>query len=208
MGTILPGYGAPNASASFWWLRLRKTVMNSDSPVSSRLPAPISAPRNPPCCCCEPSPKIVSISMPSSMNAPCPPRPSPSPAPMRGPAPGDTYVQSFARGLQVIRSFSARRRSRPSPSGAARGLTRAGARASCSPWSLGLRALAARRRLAARVAPHPRPRLRVPLVAAAVEPGRAGDGAAGGGPQGVVLGRRARRAGHRLRAARPPRTRS
>ena len=40
--------------------------MNSDSPVSSRLPAPISAPRNPPCCC-EPSPKIVSISMPSSM---------------------------------------------------------------------------------------------------------------------------------------------
>ena len=24
--------------------------MNSDSPVSSRLPAPISAPRNPPCC--------------------------------------------------------------------------------------------------------------------------------------------------------------
>ena len=40
--------------------------MNSDSPVSSRLPAPISAPRKPPCCC-EPSPKIVSISMPSSM---------------------------------------------------------------------------------------------------------------------------------------------
>ena len=40
--------------------------MNSDSPVSSRLPAPIRAPRKPPCCC-EPSPKIVSISMPSSM---------------------------------------------------------------------------------------------------------------------------------------------
>ena len=40
--------------------------MNSDSPVSSRLPAPISAPRNP-LFCCEPSPKMVSISMPSSM---------------------------------------------------------------------------------------------------------------------------------------------
>ena len=40
--------------------------MNSDSPVSSRLPAPISAPRKP-LFCCEPSPKIVSISIPSSM---------------------------------------------------------------------------------------------------------------------------------------------
>jgi hypothetical protein len=46
--------------------RFMKTVMNSDSPVSRRLPAPISAPMNPPCCC-EPSPKIVSISIPSSM---------------------------------------------------------------------------------------------------------------------------------------------
>ena len=42
--------------------------MNSDSPVSSRLPAPISAPMNPLFCCRDPSPKIVSISMPSSMN--------------------------------------------------------------------------------------------------------------------------------------------
>ena len=41
--------------------------MNSDSPVSSRLPAPISAPRKPPCACFEPSPKMVSISIPSSM---------------------------------------------------------------------------------------------------------------------------------------------
>ena len=40
--------------------------MKSDSPVSSRLPAPMSAPRMPPCFC-DPSPKIVSISMPSSM---------------------------------------------------------------------------------------------------------------------------------------------
>ena len=41
--------------------------MNSDSPVSSRLPAPMSAPRNPPPCWFDPSPKMVSISMPSSM---------------------------------------------------------------------------------------------------------------------------------------------
>ena len=40
--------------------------MNSDSPVSSRLPAPSSAPMKP-WLCCEPSPKMVSISMPSSM---------------------------------------------------------------------------------------------------------------------------------------------
>ena len=37
------------------------------------------------------------------------PRTSGSPAPTRtSPAPGDSYVQSFARGLEVIRSFSAR----------------------------------------------------------------------------------------------------
>ena len=40
--------------------------MNSDSPVSRRLPAPISAPMKP-VCFCEPSPNTVSISMPSSM---------------------------------------------------------------------------------------------------------------------------------------------
>src|SRR6478752_7432706 len=43
--------------------------------------------------------------------------------------PGDTYVQSFARGLEVIRSFSARApRQTLSEVAAASGLTRAGAR--------------------------------------------------------------------------------
>lgn len=42
--------------------------MKSDSPTMMRLPALSSAPINPPCCCCcEPSPKMVCISMPSSM---------------------------------------------------------------------------------------------------------------------------------------------
>ncbi len=45
------------------------------------------------------------------------------------PAPGDSYVQSFARGLQVIRSFSAGApRQTLSEVAAASGLTRAGAR--------------------------------------------------------------------------------
>lgn len=45
------------------------------------------------------------------------------------PAPGDSYVQSFARGLQVIRSFSANTsRQTLSEVAAASGLTRAGAR--------------------------------------------------------------------------------
>ncbi|MDM0105115.1 IclR family transcriptional regulator C-terminal domain-containing protein [Variovorax sp. J22R24] len=45
------------------------------------------------------------------------------------PAPGDSYVQSFARGLQVIRSFSANApRQTLSEVAAASGLTRAGAR--------------------------------------------------------------------------------
>lgn len=45
------------------------------------------------------------------------------------PAPGDSYVQSFARGLQVIRSFSATApRQTLSEVAAASGLTRAGAR--------------------------------------------------------------------------------
>lgn len=45
------------------------------------------------------------------------------------PAPGDSYVQSFARGLQVIRSFSAGApRQTLSEVAAATGLTRAGAR--------------------------------------------------------------------------------
>ncbi len=46
-----------------------------------------------------------------------------------GPAPGDSYVQSFARGLQVIRSFSAEAPQQTLSEVAARsGLTRAGAR--------------------------------------------------------------------------------
>jgi IclR family pca regulon transcriptional regulator len=50
----------------------------------------------------------------------------PSAAP---PVPGDSYVQSFARGLEVIRSFSAEARSQTLTEVAARaGLTRAGAR--------------------------------------------------------------------------------
>ena len=47
----------------------------------------------------------------------------------RAPAPGDSYVQSFARGLQVIRSFSADAPRQTLSAVAARsGLTRAGAR--------------------------------------------------------------------------------
>ena len=53
-----------------------------------------------------------------------------SPAPTRtSPAPGDSYVQSFARGLEVIRSFSAQSPRQTLTDVAGRtGLTRAGAR--------------------------------------------------------------------------------
>ena len=63
IGMIFPGYGEANASFSS---RFRNTVMNSDSPVRRRLPAPTSASMKPffPA---EPSPKIVSIPIPSSM---------------------------------------------------------------------------------------------------------------------------------------------
>ncbi|RQP25910.1 IclR family transcriptional regulator [Piscinibacter terrae] len=51
------------------------------------------------------------------------------PAPAEAPRPGDTYVQSFARGLQVIRSFSAQAPQQTLSEVAQRtGLTRAGAR--------------------------------------------------------------------------------
>lgn len=51
------------------------------------------------------------------------------PSPTAAPAPGDSYVQSFARGLQVIRSFSeGAPRQTLSEVAAASGLTRAGAR--------------------------------------------------------------------------------
>ena len=46
---------------------LVNTVMNSDSPVSRRLPAPSSAPMKPGFCVPLPSPKMVSISMPGVM---------------------------------------------------------------------------------------------------------------------------------------------
>src|SRR2546421_4700621 len=49
--------------------------------------------------------------------------------PSAAPRPGDTYVQSFARGLQVIRSFSAHAPQQTLSEVAQRtGLTRAGAR--------------------------------------------------------------------------------
>lgn len=55
--------------------------------------------------------------------------PRDSAPPADGPVPGDSYVQSFARGLQVIRSFSAQApRQTLSDVAAATGLTRAGAR--------------------------------------------------------------------------------
>ena len=59
-----------------------------------------------------------------------PTEPSDAPAPTRtSPAPGDSYVQSFARGLEVIRSFSARSPRQTLTDVAGRtGLTRAGAR--------------------------------------------------------------------------------
>lgn len=63
----------------------------------------------------------------SSSDTPDPPPAEASPKP--GPTPGDTYVQSFARGLAVIRSFSAEAPSQTLSEVAGRtGLTRAGAR--------------------------------------------------------------------------------
>ena len=49
IGTILPGYGAPKATRFSDCAVLRNTVMKSDSPVSSRLPALMSEPMNPLC---------------------------------------------------------------------------------------------------------------------------------------------------------------
>ncbi len=61
---ILPGYGAANATCCLPLPWLVKTVMNRLSPVMRRLPAPSSAPITPERCCCDPSPKTVSIWMP------------------------------------------------------------------------------------------------------------------------------------------------
>ena len=68
IGMILPGYGAANATLRRAGAALLKIVMNSDSPVSTRLPAETSLPMNP-CFSAgrEPSPKIVVISTPGSM---------------------------------------------------------------------------------------------------------------------------------------------
>ena len=64
---------------------------------------------------------------PSSSDITEPPLAEENPKP--GPTPGDTYVQSFARGLAVIRSFSAEAPSQTLTEVATRtGLTRAGAR--------------------------------------------------------------------------------
>ncbi|HUG20957.1 IclR family transcriptional regulator [Piscinibacter sp.] len=58
-----------------------------------------------------------------------PDAPAPTDAAPAGPRPGDTYVQSFARGLEVIRSFSAQAPQQTLSEVAQRtGLTRAGAR--------------------------------------------------------------------------------
>ena len=69
IGMILPGYGAANATLlARLRRRCRRSVMNSDSPVSTRLaPAEQLAHEALLLRLREPSPKIVSISMPGSM---------------------------------------------------------------------------------------------------------------------------------------------
>ena len=98
----------------------------------------------------------------------------------RRPSPGDSYVQSFARGLEVIRSFSARapRQTLTEVAAAHRPHPRRRAPHPAHAADAGLRG---KRRQAVRAdAAHPRPGLRLPLVDADLEPGRAGDGSAGG----------------------------
>lgn len=66
----------------------------------------------------------MASSKPESLSRPTSLTPAPT-----GPAPGDSYVQSFARGLEVIRSFSSQAPRQSITEVAARtGLTRAGAR--------------------------------------------------------------------------------
>jgi len=62
---ILPGYGAAKATFCRPPPLLVKWVMNSDSPVSTRFPAPFSFPHIP-WSGSEPSPILVSKVMPSS----------------------------------------------------------------------------------------------------------------------------------------------
>jgi len=70
------------------------------------------------------------VNKPSLGSVPDPVNPSDSGEPPAGPpAPGDGYVQSFARGLAVLRSFGARSSAQTLSEAAERtGLTRAGAR--------------------------------------------------------------------------------
>jgi len=66
IGRIAPGVGEANATFALplpWWV---KTVVNRLSPVISRLPAPSSAPMNPPPWPPEPSPNMVVISTEAS----------------------------------------------------------------------------------------------------------------------------------------------
>ena len=96
------------------------------------------------------------------------------------PPPGDSYVQSFARGLEVIRSFSAAAPQQTLSEVAARtGLTRAGARRILlTLQTLGY--VESDGRLFRLTRAHPGPRLCLPVLHADLEPGRAGDGNAGG----------------------------
>ena len=55
IGTMRPGYGAANDTRFFPWPLFKKTVMNNDSPTSSRFPAPSNASTKV-VRCCEPSP--------------------------------------------------------------------------------------------------------------------------------------------------------
>ena len=65
---MLPGIGRGERDLLALPAPLPKTVMNSDSPVSTRLPAERSLPMKPPlAACAQPSPKMVSIWMPGSM---------------------------------------------------------------------------------------------------------------------------------------------
>ena len=67
IGRILPGTGVANATRRFWLDWFMNTVVNTLAPLISRLPAPTSAPHRPELAC-EPSPKMVSSTMPFSMN--------------------------------------------------------------------------------------------------------------------------------------------
>ena len=67
-GTIAPGVGEAKATRALpdpLWV---KTVVNSDSPVTSRLPAPSSLPMKPPPWSPDPSPNTVVMPTPASFH--------------------------------------------------------------------------------------------------------------------------------------------